>query len=244
MDEGMSNLDNMTDMDTLASEIGTLSASIPWWNRAIVVVMVFAALAALGLVAVQFVAFKKAELLANMQDALSKLKDQAIALELATKDENIARANAIAAEADRKAEEERVARLKLEKELAPRRLSGEQRERLVGELHQYGGSNVAIVSPLLDPEATDFADDLEAAFRVAGWHTARIKNHMTADRGLAVGSVGIAHRKAVVAVRKALSSADVAHKETKVKLGDNTMAPSPEPNVVYLLVRHKPEVGR
>jgi hypothetical protein len=81
-----------------------------------------------------------------------------------------ARAAERAAEANRIAEEERLARVKIEERMAPRSLSPEQRSILVGQLKSLGRQNIAIVcSP--DPEPLGICSALMAALKDAGWTT-------------------------------------------------------------------------
>ncbi len=73
----------------------------------------------------------------------------------------VAEANARAAEANRKAEEERLSRVKLETKVAPRRLSGSEREAFLKTLPPAADvTPTIVVSRLLDPESSDFAEDL------------------------------------------------------------------------------------
>jgi hypothetical protein len=114
--------------------------------------MVLAALAAAGLVVTQWIAFKRAEHLADTQDKLGKAKEDLLNAELKVKDERIAtanqqaaeahqqaaKANEKAAEANEKAERERLARAQVEanlrltdeRVLAERRLTARERMRL------------------------------------------------------------------------------------------------------------------
>jgi hypothetical protein len=67
------------------------------------------------------------------------------------------------------AEEERVARLKIEERLAPRRISPEEHQRLVAALSPYRGSSVQMTK-LGDLEAGRFADDISLVFHESGWN--------------------------------------------------------------------------
>lgn len=82
--------------------------------------------------------------------------------------EHIAFAEEQAAQANKAAESERLARLKIEERLAPRRLSPDQcasfRANLIGAIT----SKVEIFFVSTDPETADFASDLEGCFKQAG----------------------------------------------------------------------------
>ena len=72
----------MPSIPDLISEVDRLSRSVSWWNSAIVVMMVVAAIAATGLVVARFIAFKKAQELATTEAKLGKApKDTQIALD-------------------------------------------------------------------------------------------------------------------------------------------------------------------
>jgi hypothetical protein len=51
----------MPDIPTLTAEVDRLTGAVGWWNAAILVMMVVAAVAATGLVATQYLAFKSVE---------------------------------------------------------------------------------------------------------------------------------------------------------------------------------------
>lgn len=81
----------------------------------------------------------------------------------------IAEANARAEEAKAVAEGERLARIKLEKEMAWRSLSGEQTASLVSAMHAFAGQLFTIATYPDDPEAVNFASDLVNTLVAAGW---------------------------------------------------------------------------
>ena len=66
-------------------------------------------------------------------------------------------ANARAAEAIKAAETEKLERIKLEAQIAPRRLEGERHIALTSAMGQYAGRRVAVVSYALDAEAVPLA---------------------------------------------------------------------------------------
>jgi hypothetical protein len=79
----------------------------------------------------------------------------------------IAEATARAAEANRIAEEERTARLKLLGEISARHLTDESAKKLIGALRGKV-TRLTVVWPIADPEALNFAVELTSAFRAAG----------------------------------------------------------------------------
>jgi hypothetical protein len=83
--------------------------------------------------------------------------------------ERISAADARAAEANRIAEGERLARLKLEKEMAWRSLDDAQRRKLIVAVRQFAGQVFDLVTYQDDPEAKNFANILAQALLDAGW---------------------------------------------------------------------------
>lgn len=150
----------MTENQDITTKITELTVSVNFWNAVIIVMMVVAAAAALGLVIVQYVAFKKAEELAINQELLNIFKDKQLEIELKDKDLRIAdsnsraeeaksasaKANARAAEANQIAETERTERLKLELKLAPRVIEFAKSIQLSKQLLTYQGIDVDIIS--------------------------------------------------------------------------------------------------
>jgi F0F1-type ATP synthase membrane subunit b/b' len=87
---------------------------------------------------------------------------------LADANERAAKAQQAAAEANAKADEERIARLKIEAAMAPRRVSSEQEVILRKELAGIKNPNLGLDIVIGTPEVSDFAYDLEKAFKNAG----------------------------------------------------------------------------
>jgi len=121
---------NVTETQELSAKVNELTASVANWNTVIIIMMIVAALAAAGLVIVQHIAFKKAELLADTQELLNLAKDKQLAGELKDKDLRIAEAKAVAAKSNEQAAQAEQtaaeAKLALEKYRAPRRITAEQ----------------------------------------------------------------------------------------------------------------------
>jgi len=82
----------------------------------------------------------------------------------------IAGANARAAEANRIAEEERLARARIEARVAWRHLTKEQQSAMAEHLKRFSGQwgNIGRVS--YDVEITSFATDIAKTLQAAGWH--------------------------------------------------------------------------
>jgi hypothetical protein len=76
-------------------------------------------------------------------------------------------ANERAAKAEKAAEEEKLARLKFEKEYGPRDLTGPQRDELIKLWHKYAG-RVVKIERLDDPETIYFTSELMGVLGKAG----------------------------------------------------------------------------
>jgi len=81
---------------------------------------------------------------------------------------DIARANERSAEANRIAEQERLARLKIEERLAPRRISADQRTKLAKGLKLLSGKTVSLFIMIGDPETDAFGKLLSNELMRAG----------------------------------------------------------------------------
>jgi hypothetical protein len=118
------------------------------------------------------------EKLAESHDRSAKLEIEAASanertaiLEKETKTltAEIAHANERAAEANKIAEGERLARIKIEAELAPRSISTEQMSGLTSRLKQYAGISIDILQIGESPEITHFRSLIETPLRAAGF---------------------------------------------------------------------------
>lgn len=161
--------ENVTEINSIADTVARLTASVTWWNAALIVMMVVAALAATGLVVSQYVAFKQAEKLVKAQEQLSEAKDAQLARELKDKDEQIAKANerAEAAKAEAAKANERI--LEMQK---MRRLRKDQAEALrpllTSEAFQKEPKPALRVAAVADAEAQMFATELQNFFASCG----------------------------------------------------------------------------
>lgn len=137
--------------------------------------MAATAIAASFLVIAQLMVNKDSKILSDTQERLIKLKDEKVADELSSKGVLIAQANeraanaeVRAAEANQKAEEERLARVKIEERLAPRSLTAQQIIGLSERLKPYAGVSIDILQIGESPEITHFRSLIERPLRTAG----------------------------------------------------------------------------
>jgi hypothetical protein len=156
-------------------------------------------------------------------------------------DERIAEANARAAEANRIAEGERLARIKLEKEMAWRSLDSEQVAKLVSELNRFAGQPFEIITYPNDPEALSFSRELTDALAKAGWRPEQSNGFLGFQVEIGI-TIEVAPRKmpdlssTVKALSEALNAFGISAKTT-VRAG----SASNRPNTVKIRVGKKPE---
>jgi hypothetical protein len=157
-----------------------------------------------------------------------------------------AEANARALEAGQKAELERLERVKLEIKIAPRRLSGIERDAFIKSLVGVPKpATIAVVSRLLDSEGNDLADDLSVSLDAAGWHSERYRNWTMLLKGVFVavfeGTTVEWNNPSISGLERALAVAGITHAQLTVEVDkSNTMNPQFQPNVLYLLIGSKP----
>lgn len=102
----------------------------------------------------------------------------------------ISEANARAAEANETAEKERLARIRLEEDLAWRRLSKEQQDILISKLSVFSDQSVSVWYGAGDKEAETFAWEFATVLYVAKWQVFSPASSVTmAESGNPFGSV-------------------------------------------------------
>lgn len=116
----------MTHIQSLSQKAGELNDSVNFWNTAVIVALILAALAGIAVVVTTRLALVRAKQLGSIQEQLLRAKDDDLALNLKDKDLKIAQAGKLASEAAERAEKEKekIARIHLQQQLAPRRLTG------------------------------------------------------------------------------------------------------------------------
>jgi hypothetical protein len=135
----------MSEIQSLTSRVQDLDRSVNFWNAAIIWVLAFTAIAATGLVITQYIAVRCAQQLAGAQSDLIRAKDAQLARDLGEKDVQIEDAKRAASEANRIAESERLALVKLEERFAWRRISSREHDALVSKLKPHAGAVVGLI---------------------------------------------------------------------------------------------------
>lgn len=132
-------------------------------------------------------------------------------------------------------------RLKLQAKIAPRRLTVEQTSKIIASLAGTRSIEIGVVSRLLDPEGSDFADDLAAALKGGNWRPTRFVDWTRSDKGVQIGTVGGTEVPEYEALVAALDSADIQHGDFPIAGEDiNRISARFQPGFLYLLVGAKP----
>ncbi|MBZ5542014.1 MAG: hypothetical protein LAN61_15975 [Acidobacteriia bacterium] len=157
----------------------------------------------------------------------------------------IASAGNSAAQANQKAESERLARARLENKMKPRHLTTEQQAKLARILGDEPNP-ISIYSQMLDSESGDYADDFTVAFKSAKWQTfGPNRSRMTRDQGIEIGTLAPgtpAAKRMVERIQKAFGEVNVTARVTYFSGDDQRMAGRFENNVLYLIIDHKEDV--
>jgi len=182
---------------------------------------------------------------ARLEAELAIAEAQQASERAALANERAARASERASENEKEAarlrkiaEDQRLARLRLVKRIAPRRLTGEQRETPIS------GGSLAIVSPMSDAEASDFADDFNSAIETgANWNTLRIPAYVEVKTfGVFIGMVGVSSSARITLLSHALDAIGVAHEIVATGTdGLATINPPVQQRTPFLIVAHKPQ---
>jgi hypothetical protein len=171
---------NVPDIQSLNQSVRALNASIAFWNELMIFGLAIAAVAAVFVVIAARVIVNRAGQLSAAQNLLSAAKDRQLQVDLKEKDLEIgnlklrsdvaelgiAAAQAEAAKANLRAEQEKLERIKLEEDLSPRLFKNQQDA--VKRLSAFRGTSVALQYPL-DPESKRTAEQIAFVLDGAGW---------------------------------------------------------------------------
>ncbi len=172
----------MSEIEALTLRMREIGHQIDFWNNVMLVSLAGAAIAAIiAFVATRIIVTRTGEF-TTAQELLSTAKDRQLQLDLKEKDieignltvrsdtaeGGIARANERAAKANRAAEDERLARLKLEAQIAPRRLTEAQRKTIADACIPFKQKRVQVVSYMMDTEGFVLSEQIVSALRLSG----------------------------------------------------------------------------
>jgi hypothetical protein len=181
----------------------------------------------------------------NEKEAERLRKDaEGFKLDIARANERAATAGRQAAEANQVAESERLARVNLQKELQPRRLTTAQKEKVTSLLRDKP-LPIGIMWAMDGTEAADFADDIGDALNKAGWKT-YFGTRATHEHGIQIGTMKGSDLSILMPeierLKQALSTVGFSSRTTMFDPGDNHSVLKFEKNVLYLVIDHKPEI--
>lgn len=157
----------------------------------------------------------------------------------------IADAQKAAAESKAEAESERLARVQLQKELQPRRLTVVQKEKLRSLLS--ADPQVIMFGWCMNgsDDCQDFVNDIGDAFTKAGWKTwfaASTENKRGIRIGFTKGSDDKLATHWVLKIRNALAEVGLSSEQAWFDPNDRTLVGGFQKNVLYLIVGQKPAV--
>ncbi len=161
----------MADIQSISEEVQRLGQSVDSWNSWIIVGLIVAALSAVFLVMVQFMAFRESKALAKVQTELIREKDEILAKDLRDKDIVIAQLT-----------------LEIERLRAPRTLTAEQQFRITDKVKAFRGTTFEIVTYPHVPEPSGFSNIIAETLSHAGWTIQKVDTHKSL-LGLATGVV-------------------------------------------------------
>src|ERR1700730_2055112 len=149
----------------------------------------------------------------------------------------LALAETRAAEASKEAEEERIARVKIEARMAARRVTGEQKKQLVAVLQVTGRPGIAVISSFGFPETDDFAEDIAKALLDCGFSVQLTKGAVLifpVPRPFSI-SFGINRKHDADSIDAAMIKAGIANKHI------DFLPLASEPDALRFWVGPKPE---
>jgi hypothetical protein len=234
---------NSSEIDSLTSRVAQLTNAFDFWNRWMLVGLGFAAFAAIWIGLTTRLTIVRSKQLAVAQRELDGAKDANLQLDLKDKEGQIATLETNAGIRQERAAIAEKNLLELRDQVEPRRLTGSQKAELTKLLTGGGPNGVAIVTPIMDGEAADFADDFKSAVESANWQTARIVNRISSKFGIAVVTCEGTQGPVLLLAKRlsnALSEVGVAHELTTFKDGDASTSPAFQAGYLYLVVEHKP----
>jgi hypothetical protein len=157
----------------------------------------------------------------------------------------IAQADERAADANRTAEVERLARVELEKQLEPRRLTTKQKKDLSDLLTNDPQTIMFGWCATGSDDCQDFVNDIGDAFKRAGWKT-WFANSLQNKRGIQVGFTKDTDESLVQhwvpRIRNAFSQIGVPSEPAQFDATDRWLVGGFQKNVLYVIVGQKPAV--
>jgi hypothetical protein len=127
-----------------------------------------------------------------------------------------------AAKLEKEAEQERLARVRIEERLAPRRITAAQHRVIAGLLQKFKGETIMLLPSSTDGEVADFVQDIELAFKDSGFTVggARLAFGTPSTHGLEM-AVGKSKLPVANEIAKAFLTAGVVQQPIRITSDDN-----------------------
>lgn len=202
--------ENVSEIQLLASQAQDLQTSFDFWNDWYVRFVALTVFLAGVVFFTQFMSVKKGKALSQAQSELIKTKDKQLSIDLTDKDLKIAEAGERASKADEMAgkanersatlekrnlelqtnlERERTERLKLEAQIAPRRLSRDMQVTIAASLTPFAERSVMVKSYASDVESAVLGKQIINLLKMA--HINVVENLLSQS---SLGSIGFSVR--------------------------------------------------
>lgn len=157
----------------------------------------------------------------------------------------IAEAQRDAADSKKEAESERFARVNLQRELEPRRLTSNQKEKLRSLLSDNPQQIMFGWCMTGSDDCKDFVNDIGDAFNKAGWKTSfgtSTQNRRGIQVGFMKGSDDNLAAHWVPKIRNALAEVGLSSEQAWFDPTDRTLVGGFQKNALYLIVGQKPAI--
>lgn len=124
------------------------------------------------------------------------------------------------------------------REIQPRSLTGAQKSTLIKLISQHEG-RIGFISRFMDGESREYADQLEAAFKEAGWQIGRANQSFLGDlKGyMTMGTTGDNLEATARIIQEALKSIGIELRNDVIRKG--SYSGTLEENYVYIFVGRK-----
>jgi hypothetical protein len=160
----------MSELDSLTSQANKFTSEVDFWNSWVVWALFITAIAALAIVVGQKMANVRAKQLSDVELQIAAIKEANLKTRADQLQQGLADSEKETARLKKIAEDERLARVKIEERLAWRRVDPTLYQKFVKELTPFAGSVVSL-NPLGngDPETDTFAEDIAKLFHDSHW---------------------------------------------------------------------------
>jgi hypothetical protein len=229
--------ENVSEIQSLAFRVWDLSQSVDLWNQLMLWGLALAAIAAVFVVLATRIVVNRTGQLSETQELLSAAEDRQLQFDLKGKDieignlklrsdtaeAGISSAQADAARANFLAEQEKLARVELQKLVEWRTITPEQQKKIAARLKRFPKVRIAFTVNAGDPEGFAFATQIAEVAVEAGWNIvafAPVTNLGSFRTGVSITTTGD---------RNTLDASDALTAELNLLNFDATRSPEIDP---------------